>query len=525
MRIKLLNLPDCYLWSMVNHTYEIQYPSVPSGLPVVTGLLREQGFKVEQDDLNVKLFRANTDPRHKSIPIAPLIDRQRVSSYRKMEEDPELEEIGERVLSLTRTRRYDLIAFSASDHVGIGTNILLHLMARILKKKHNPVIMAGGRIPASIFSNLLQRKAIDFACPSSLLYPGHSTILTLCHSLEEGNIPSDVPGLSYLRRGTMHMPDVAREQEQFPLPDFKGLPLEMYRRNSPMECQGRRLKDDLLVLPLTFVRGCQFSCAFCSQSREASWYAQDPEEVAAAVSTLSRRHRTKCFYFLNSSVNPTKQYAKDLSEALIRQDTDILWTDCANFSNSDAGLIGQLSRAGAARLIFGIESASPRLLRFIRKPLDISHAERMLLETSRHRIWTELDFIAGLPTESEEDITLSIEFLRRNYDHVEMYDLFKFWPDGDFMIHPGSYGLQVIEADGARMVVPATGGKQQASPAALLASAAQKIESSYERLRDGCEGKNDSRSSLLTFPFRSDDHFRFICHLTSYVYQGKHEGQ
>lgn len=521
MRIKLLNLPEYRHMSAVRHCYETQYPTVPSGLPVIAGLLRERGFRVEQDDLNVKLFHVNINRRGKSISLKALTDERRIIAYGNRGEDQTLEKLGERMLALTPSKGFDIVVFSAPDWNVGGTlsEAFLHVLANVLKRQHNPYIVVGGRIPDDCSRRLIGRKIVDYSFTNGLLYPGHSNLPTLCEHLEAGNAPSGIPGLTYRDKGAVRSSPQKREREPFITPDFDGLPLDLYRRDVTIEAGGRRLKDDILVLPFNFIRGCQFSCAFCSQSYEQGWYAREPEEVATALSELSRRHRTKYFFFLNSSVNPTKEYAMRLCDALIEQGVDILWTDCANFHYIDARLIRRLSEAGAARLVFGMESASPRLLRFIRKPLDISHAERMLRETSKHRIWTELDFIAGLPTENDADIDLTLEFLRRNQGYFETCDLFKFWLEGQFLEHPGLYGLEIIERGGEKMAVPSKGRASRSSPEAVWDARARQIETSFERIRREVEGKTGPEGSLDTFPFKSDDHLRFIYHLTNYTYK------
>lgn len=521
MRIKLLNLPEYHHMSVVRHCYETQYPSVPSALPVLAGLLRERGFKVDQDDLNVKLFHVNINRRGKSISLAALTDEQRIATYTEGKGDSGLEKLGERILGLTASKGFDIVVFSAPDWNVGGTlsEAFLQVLAGVLKRQHNPYIVVGGRIPDDCSHRLIEREIVDFSFMNGLLYPGHSNLPALCEHLEAGNVSLDIPGLTYRCKGVVHSSPAKREKEPFITPDFDGLPLDMYRRNIPIEAGGRGLKDDILVLPFNFIRGCQFNCAFCSQSYEQGWYAREPEEVATAISELSRRYRTKYFFFLNSSVNPTKEYAMRLCDALIEQGADVLWTDCANFHHADAELIRRLSEAGAARLVFGMESASPRLLKFIRKPLDIRHAERMLRETSKHRIWTELDFIAGLPTEDEEDLNLTLEFLRRNQKYFETCDLFKFWLEGQFLEHPGLFGLKIIEQGGRKMAIPSKELESHKSSGDGWESAERKIEASFERIQKGCVGKRRPDDSFDTFPFKSDDHLRFIHHLTMYTYK------
>jgi len=513
MRIKVINLPDYNHYSVTENCYQPQYPSLPSAVAVISSLLRENGFKTDQDDLNAKLFYENTSLRGEPISIEPFADKQRMDAFFNSGGDPEIKEIGERILKLTKTRGYDLIAFSASDQNGMFTDNLLHLLSHLLKREDNPYILVGGRIEEDTSFRLLKEGCIDFSLRMSLIHPGHTSVIALCNSLERGKNLHPLPGFTSLCDGRIRSSESSTEVEPFTTPDFEGLPLELYQRNRPAHINGFAFTDDLLVLPINFIRGCQFGCSFCSHSYESGWYAQEPDEVAEMLSRLLKRYNTPYFYFLNSSVNPTKDYARRLSDAIKGHDLNILWTDCANFHNIDGNLLERLSEAGAARLVFGMESASPRLLKFVRKPLSIAHAESMLKETTRHRIWTELDFIAGLPTEDQDDLKLTTQFLQRNIDYYETCDTFKFWLEGDFRARPKRYHLQIIQNQGSDMVVPSGSGIG-------WHAAVQRIEAAFEATQRAAAEKNNPDYSLHAFPFRSDEHLKFIYHLSSFMYPG-----
>lgn len=525
MRVKLLNLPNYPHTSIVDNCLETQFPFVPSGLPVIAALLRQNGFKVDQDDLNVKLFDVNINCNGKEIPVEIMNDERRIRSFIESGEDPELEAVGEQILELTPIRGYDLVALSLYEATGPFTAALIHLLSRVLKKKHNPVILVGGRLPEEVQHHLLEKGSVDFTFSGSQLYPGHTCFLQLCERLAGGNHPGDVAGLRYLQGGRVRYTWQPSGEEPFIPPDFEGLPLGLYLRKRRMVLEGFELVDDLLVLPVSFIRGCQFSCAFCSHSSEVGWYAQDPESVASMLVHLSRRYGTSFFYFLNSNVNPTKEYAMQLCKALMEADANILWTDCANFHHTDRALIERLSEAGAARLVFGVESASPRLLRFIRKPLDIAHAERIIRETTRHRIWSELDLIAGLPTENDDDITRTIQFLRRNQEHYETYNLFKFWLEGDFRNNPERYGLKIIGQDDSRIAVPWDGRGFNEQRGLTWEDKLQQASRSFNRIEGECPRKRRPHDSLYTFPFRSENHLKFIYHVTDLIYRSEMHGE
>ena len=65
--------------------------------------------------------------------------------------------------------------------------------------------------------------------------------------------------------------------------------------------------------------------------------------------------------FLNTNVNATREILRALLSAMEEANLDLIWSDCANFCRMDVEDLRSVYRAGVRRLIFGLESPSPRL--------------------------------------------------------------------------------------------------------------------------------------------------------------------
>ncbi|MDI6826354.1 MAG: radical SAM protein [Candidatus Aenigmarchaeota archaeon] len=194
-----------------------------------------------------------------------------------------------------------------------------------------------------------------------------------------------------------------------------------------------------------YVYGCPNSCVYCFYSRYPLLGMKDPEEVAEDLKTLSKKYRTRYFFILNTEINPTYEYAESFADEIIKNDVIISWSDCATFKNMDAKLLRKLKEAGAARLIWGLESGSPRILDYIQKNVALSHVETCLKESYKIGIWNQFDMICGFPYEKETDIRLTISFLKQNKDYINEVTLNKFFIDGLFQRFPKKYGIRLKE--------------------------------------------------------------------------------
>ena len=99
---------------------------------------------------------------------------------------------------------------------------------------------------------------------------------------------------------------------------------------------------------------------------------------------------------------------------------------CANFKQLTPTLLKKLRKAGGIKLIYGLESASPKLLKYIHKGTTILQVENLLEESHKLGIWNELELISGIPYETKNDEKKTIEFIKRNQKFIDYFHVAKY---------------------------------------------------------------------------------------------------
>lgn len=93
--------------------------------------------------------------------------------------------------------------------------------------------------------------------------------------------------------------------------------------------------------------------------------------------------------------------------------------------------------AGVSVISFGVESASPRMLKFYKKRLNLSRFQQLVSVADRLGIYTIGNFIVGAPQENEESVEQSIAFAEtsgldevnvKNLDYMLGSDIFDSLP-------------------------------------------------------------------------------------------------
>ena len=471
MRIKLLyppKLDDRIVGS--NYGKLCRVPLI--SLPILKSYLQERGFSVDQDDLDVKVHENNKkDLEELRVDLALFNDRDRIIDFLRSGSSAEIEAQGRRILANTDYTDYDVIGFSIINEWNFSSIGSALVLAKLIREETGALIAVGGSDVGGIMDWLDLDDAmrfIDFLC----LTPRHFEFMDVLLALrkEGGKIP-DVGAMDrreFISSYAQNLPPIIfgnrtkfledkisylsyqmvfyEATARFPSPDFSGLPIDLYRLSFDDLDEEFGLSQSIFILPYYFMMGCPFSCIFCRASAEESnLYIKGVRHIVDDLENPSEEFGTSFFMFLNPEVNPTGKFTRAFLKEMDDRGVRILWSDCATFANLDAGSLEQLYRAGARRLIFGAETASPRMLKYVEKKTTIEQMEKILKRSHELGIWNELEIICGLPHETEDDIRLTRDFLQRNAEYIDWIHLHRFkLLYSKLLLHPERYGITNI---------------------------------------------------------------------------------
>lgn len=207
--------------------------------------------------------------------------------------------------------------------------------------------------------------------------------------------------------------------------------------------------DRIVVLPHIFIRGCNAPCGFCSYAY-TKIEGEDLAETVAGLRFLSETYGCKHFHFLNTQINSVYKYAEMFCDALIDQRLDILWSDCCNMRSLDEHLLEKMRRAGAMRLVFGVESPEDSMLRMINKGINTETIERLLKASHDLGIWNHVLLIAGMPHETRAKQDRIMDFLTRTAPTVDFYSVSSYYliATSPWGKNPEKFGIERITDPG-----------------------------------------------------------------------------
>ena len=423
----------------------------PLGLGLIVSYLRSKGISIEQDDLNIKIHYDNnySASLEDKVDIEVFFDMQRIENYSKGYSDEYIDNIMEKIDSKARLDDGQIVLLSLPDNIENDSNLAFVLAySRFIKKKYNSINILGGQGP---WSNLLRTRHncqdIDFIIQGDGEYPLYHLLNAITNNQNLGNLPD----LAVLEEGRLILSNKISEAIK---PDFSGLPIKKYRSREeilgyPADIEGimGRFQDTgVLLLPYRFTRGCPFECIFCISSTQKLSHALSPKEIAQHLKSLQEEYNPTGFFFLNDTINISKKYVNELCDEIIANRLKILWSDCARIDNLDRNTLFKMRASGCIRLIFGMETASPRLLKYINKGIDLRKLEDVLRWTDEAGIWSGVEVICGFPHEKQEDIEATISFLKENERYINRIYLNHFDLRQNSLLYnfPQRYGIERI---------------------------------------------------------------------------------
>ena len=204
---------------------------LPYGMAVLTAFLREKNYYVEQEDFAVKFNYHYSQPLLFALKIVKNILSSRYRNYgalgefiksRKIEDS--LVSSIDKMLDSSLAGRFNVIGFSVFS---VHQFLFALMLSQRLKQKTNTITILGGSF-ISLFSQLFYSDVFNFV-DYIIVDDGRVPILRLIDYLQGKTVLSSVPNLVYKNNGKIIInPKEYYPLEDVPMPDFEGLPIELY---------------------------------------------------------------------------------------------------------------------------------------------------------------------------------------------------------------------------------------------------------------------------------------------------------
>ncbi len=275
----------------------------------------------------------------------------------------------------------------------------IRFLSRYIKSRHRKILLAlgGPQIPAMPAEALEDLDDIDILVRSE----GETVMMNVARSLESGESLENVNGITYRRNARIvdqqGPVDVPADLDFYPSPYL----------NNVINLDG---KDTAILLSS---RGCKSNCFFCITPLLCMGKIRYHSigRVIDEMKLLSARGIER-FWFADPNFTENRERTLEFVEKKLELGIHTPFWFQTRSDLIDAELMDALKKSGADTMAFGLESASPTVLKNINKRLDLDQLRKNMEYAQAIGLNTELFTIYGLPGETVDDARITIDFVR-----------------------------------------------------------------------------------------------------------------
>lgn len=207
--------------------------------------------------------------------------------------------------------------------------------------------------------------------------------------------------------------------EEVGTPTWDGLPLDRYLSLLDMLNPMHRLWSDGRWNKLTVAHGCYWKkCSFCDVSLDyiSRYDAASATVLADRIEAIVAETGQTGFHFVDEAAPPKSLRA--LAAELQRRDLSISWWGNIRFEKSfTPELCAELADSGCIAMSGGLEVASDRLLKLMKKGVSVEQVARVTRGFADAGILVHAYLMYGFPTQTVQDTVDALEYVRQLFEH------------------------------------------------------------------------------------------------------------
>lgn len=288
------------------------------------------------------------------------------------------------------------IAQTKPDIIGISCYTVNMTAANILTMKikreiGNIPIVLGGIHPTSLPQKTLEEiRSADYV----VVGEGEESFLDLINSLDKkGQLYQPIDGVVSRGSNNFKPRKLIQNLDSIPFPKR-----DFYDKS-----------NYIFGEPLFTSRGCPFSCTFCAS--HLTWTRKvryrSVENVINELKAIKIKFNAKRIRILDDTFILHKKWVMEFCSALKKSNLKFTFNCSGRIGTVDEELLKVLYESGFDSISFGIESGSPRILKKIKKGIDLSKVVDIIKLANKYGFDTTSFYMTGHHGETLEDIKMS----------------------------------------------------------------------------------------------------------------------
>jgi radical SAM superfamily enzyme YgiQ (UPF0313 family) len=274
-------------------------------------------------------------------------------------------------------------------------------LGKIARATGKPVVL-GGPHPTTNPEFFLEAGAADVCAQGE----GDETLPELLDVIHDRARWDDVQGITFLKDGAIHATPrrpLIKKVDELPFPAYHLWDIPRYMK--------------LMVVPgVTVVtsRGCPYACTFCDAEMTPRQYrAMSPERTVDLIQHILETYNPPQIAFFDDLFTIQRKRVIAICKEIIKRDLFFEWTCESRVDTMDYEMLRWMRKAGCAKIYYGLESGSPRMLVTMKKGVTIEKVVRGAKLNRELGMYFKFFMLYGFPEDTVEDHRLSEELIAK----------------------------------------------------------------------------------------------------------------
>lgn len=341
-----------------------------------------------------------------------------------------------------KRRCHQIIMEEVSDSFAVGFSVMTcqikHALdlTHIIKRQYNIPVIWGGIHPTLFPGQIGVESEIDYG----IIGEAENGIIQLIDCLINKELSNleNIHGLIYKKNGklTINSQTVPVDVKKLKFPNYDLLEIEHYMDRTLFVAG---IKKDVIGIDIHTSRGCPFQCAFCSNNIPSfkDWRPYEEFQVIKKVDELVDKYKINHIWFGDDfffgNLDRVKNLIDHISQYGISWEANIRVSDFSAKRVNDECL-SYFKKNKCWMLRMGIESGSPKILRYMKKGITIDQVKNAFSQCYKFGIIPTGFFMAGVPNETEVDTYKTIDLMM---ELIEIAPNALLVPPGIYRPYPG----------------------------------------------------------------------------------------
>ncbi len=175
------------------------------------------------------------------------------------------------------------------------------------------------------------------------------------------------------------------------------------------------------AIPISTTRGCAFKCGFCHNSNKnvkeylGCYRIAEPQRAIDEYKFVQRLIKNKIGILdVGEDLHlVSKEYTRKFCETLKKSGLKLKWYTAARYQMLNNEIINMIADSGCIRILLGIESGSTRIQKMNNKIIELDKSREIAKLLKKRGIFVTNAYIIGHPTETEEELSLTLDFIKK----------------------------------------------------------------------------------------------------------------